>query len=95
MCFKSLEGKPKGKAQKRTISVSGGLELLQMVSEKDTKRCASEEAIPQRGVDTRRCASKDDRPRRGVDLVGIPHLLEKETSASEDAGPGGGGEGRL
>ena len=38
------------------------------------------------GVDTRRCASKDAGLRRGVDW-GVPHRLEKGTSASEDAGP--------
>ena len=46
-----------------------------MVSESDTRRCASEEAEPQRGMDTRRCASKDAGLLR-VDL-GVPHLLEK------------------
>ena len=40
-------------------------------------RCASKETELRRGVDTRRCASKEG------GLV----LLEKRTSASEDAGP--------
>ena len=31
---------------KRTISTSGGLELLQMVSEPDTGRCANEDVVP-------------------------------------------------
>ena len=35
---------------KRTISTSGGLGQLQMVSELDTGQCASEEARPLRGV---------------------------------------------
>ena len=39
------------------------------------------------GVDTRRCASKDAGALKGVDLVGVPHPLEKETSASEDVRP--------
>ena len=56
-----------------------------MVSEPDTGRCASEEAEPRRGVDTRRCSSKDVGPQRGG--FGVPHQLEKGTSASEDAGP--------
>ena len=38
------------------------------------------------GVDTRRCANKDTGP-KGVDLAGVPHRLEKETNASENAGP--------
>ena len=36
---------------KRIISASGGFWLLQMVSESDTERCASEDARPSRGVD--------------------------------------------
>ena len=36
---------------KWTISASGGLEILQMVSEPDTERCASEDAGPPKGVD--------------------------------------------
>jgi len=34
---------------KRIISVNGGLELLQMVLELDIGRCASKDAVPQRG----------------------------------------------
>ena len=37
--------------QKRTISVSDGLGLLQLVSEPDSKRCASEGTRPRKGVD--------------------------------------------
>ena len=40
-----------------------------------------------KGVDTRRCASKDAGPQRGVDLGAVPHRLEEGKSASEDAGP--------
>ena len=43
----------------------------------------------------RQCVSKDVGSRSGVDL-GVPHRLEKRTSASEGAGPrgrGGGGSG--
>ena len=36
---------------KRTISTSGGFGLLQMVSESDTRQCASEDVEPLRGVD--------------------------------------------
>ena len=35
---------------KRTISISGGVGLLQMVLELDTRRCASEDAGPPREV---------------------------------------------
>ena len=48
-CFKNLEGKLERKSLKRTISVSGRLELLQMVSEPDTGRCANENARPRKG----------------------------------------------
>ena len=34
-----------------------------------------------KGVDTRRCASKDAGPRRGVDLGAVPHRLEEGKSA--------------
>ena len=34
---------------KQTISTSGGLELLQMVSEPDTGRCVSKNVMPPRG----------------------------------------------
>ena len=40
-----------------------------------------------KGVDTKRCASKDAGPQRGVDLGAVPHRLEEGKSASEDAGP--------
>ena len=36
---------------KWTISASGGLRLLQMVSEPGTEQCASEDAGPLKGVD--------------------------------------------
>ena len=42
--FKTLRESPK-----RTIFVSGRLELLQKVSEPDTKQCVIEEAEPRRG----------------------------------------------
>ena len=83
--LKTLRGKPKRENLNRTISFSGGLGLLQMVSEPDTRRCASEEAKLRRGVDTSGCASKDSGPRMRVDL-GVPHRLKKETSASKDVG---------
>ena len=44
MRFKTLRESPK-----RTISVNGGLELLQMVLDPDTGQCASEDARPPRG----------------------------------------------
>ena len=42
MRFKNLEGKFERKSPKRTISASGGLRLLQMISEPNTWRSASE-----------------------------------------------------
>ena len=47
--FKNLERNPERENPKRTISASGGLGLLLMVLEPDTRRCASEETEPQRG----------------------------------------------
>ena len=64
-CLESLKGKPKKKSPKKTISAHGGHEPLQLVSESDIERCASEEAVPRRGVDTRQCARKDAWPQRG------------------------------
>ena len=62
-----------------------------MISEPNTGRCVSLLTVPQRGIDTRWCASKDVGLQRGVDLGGgVPHRLEKGTSASKDAGPKGG-----
>ena len=49
MDFKNFEGKLERESPKRTIYTSGGLELLQMVSESDTRQCVGEEAKPQRG----------------------------------------------
>ena len=47
--LENLEGNPERESPKRTIFASRGLESLQMVSESDTGRCASEEAELQRG----------------------------------------------
>ena len=57
-----------------------------MVSEPNTRRCVSKEVELRRGVDKRRCVSKDAGPQRGVDW-GVPHRLEKGTSANENVGP--------
>ena len=43
--LKTFEGKPNGKAQRR-LSINTGLHVLQMVSELDTGRCASEDVGP-------------------------------------------------
>ena len=51
MRFKNLEGKPERESPRRTISSNGELGLLQMVLESDTGRCASEDAVPPKGVD--------------------------------------------
>ena len=47
--FKILRGSPEGKAKKMTIFASGRLGRLQMISELDTKQCASEDTGPSRG----------------------------------------------
>ena len=47
--IKNLEGMPERESPKRTISVTGELGLLQMVSKPDTRRCVRKEAEPQRG----------------------------------------------
>ena len=84
MRFKNLEGKPERKNPKKTIFASGGLGLLQMVSEPDIGRCASKDVEPRMGVDNGRYVSEDVRPRREVDCE-IPQRWEKGTSANEDA----------
>ena len=55
-----------------------------MVSKPNIGQCASKKDEPWMGVDTRRCASKDASPKGGG--LGVPHQLEKGTSASENAG---------
>ena len=51
MRFRIVRLTAKRNGSKRTIFVNGGFGLLQMVSEPDTGRCASENAGPSRGVD--------------------------------------------
>ena len=51
MRFKTVRLTAIRNGPKWTISASIGLGLLQMVSELDTGRCASEDAGPLRGVD--------------------------------------------
>ena len=46
MPFKNFKGKLRRKSPKRTVSASGEFELLQMVSEPDTKRYANEDVAP-------------------------------------------------
>ena len=45
--FKNLEGKPERESPKKTIFTNGGLGLLQMISEPDTRRYASEDTEPE------------------------------------------------
>ena len=85
MCFKNFGRKLERKSPERKISASGEFGLLQMVSESDIGRWASEEAEPRRRVDMRQCVSKDAGPQREVD-EGVPHQLEKGKSARENAG---------
>ena len=56
-----------------------------MVSEPNTRRCASEEAEPRRGKHEA-VWQQGRRASKGVDW-GVPHRLEKGTNASEDVGP--------
>ena len=49
MLYKNFEGKLERESPKKTIFASGGLGLLQMVLEPNTKRCANEEVEPRRG----------------------------------------------
>ena len=49
MHFKNLEGKLERESPKRTVFASGGLGLLQMVLEPDTRQCASKDVEPRRG----------------------------------------------
>ena len=48
-CFKIVRLTAIRNGSKRAISSSGGLGLLQMVSELDTESCANEDARPQGG----------------------------------------------
>ena len=61
--LKALRGSPK-ESPKRTISASGGLGLLQMISKPDTGQCANEEAEPWRG------RTQGDMPARTLGLEG-------------------------
>ena len=72
---------------KRTISVSGGIGLLQMY-QSQTLRCASKEAELRRGW-TRGGVLARTLGLKGVDC-GVPHQLEKGTSVREDVGHEGG-----
>ena len=51
MRFKIVRLMGKHNGPKWIMYASGGLELLKMVSELDTRQCASEDAGPQWGVD--------------------------------------------
>ena len=51
MRFKTVRLTALRNGPKRTISTSGGLGLLQIVSEPDTKQCASKNLGPPSGVD--------------------------------------------
>ena len=72
----------------RIIFVSGGLGPLQMISELNTGRCASNEAKPRRGMDTRWCANKDTGPRKG--WIGGSHInWRRERVPVKTLGPEG------
>ena len=84
--LKTLEGKPERESQKRTISASGGLGPLQWYQSQRSDDVPARRLFPE-GGDTRRCATKDAEPLKEVDWVGVPHRLEKGSSASNDASP--------
>ena len=79
--LKNNEEKLERENPKRTISVSGGLELLQMVSEPDTEQCANEEAKPRKGWTQSDVPARTVGPRRGVDCEN-PHRLGRRTKHS-------------
>ena len=89
---KNLEGKPKKENPNRTITVSREFGSLQMVSELDTRRCASKEAEPRRG-DTRQYASKDTRSQRG--WIGGLTLIEEGNECKRERWSQRGGLCRL
>ena len=83
--LKSFEGKLERESLKRTISATGGLELLQMVSDPGTgdvsvKRLSLEGGWTRDGVPARTLG-----PEGGG--LWVPHQLEKGMSGSEDGGP--------
>ena len=80
--LKTLRGSSKGKSPKRTISSSGGLEPLQMISKPDGR--LSLEGDGYKTVCQQGCWTS-----KGGGL-GVPHRLEKGTSVSEDARSEGG-----
>ena len=61
---------------KRTISASGGLEPLQMVSESRHQTMCQWEGCSLKGVDTRRCASKDVGS-KGGGFGGVPTSIDE------------------
>ena len=67
-----------------------GLARYKMVSELDTRLCASKETLPRRGVDTRQCASKDAGPQRGWIWRGSHIDWRKERVSARTLGPEGG-----
>ena len=67
---------------KWTISVSGGLEMLQMVSESDIGRCASQDARPPRGWIVRSHIGWKGL-RRPMRLMTIRNMLKRTISTSD------------
>ena len=72
--FKNFEGKSERENPERIISADGGLGLLQMVSEPDTGRCASEDIELQKRMDCeipRRLGRETDK----VDISHVSYVL--------------------
>ena len=80
MRFKTLK-----ESSKRTISASGGLGLLQILSEPCTRRGASEEAEPRRGWTQGGMPARTLSPKREWTRDGVP---------TRTLSPKGGGLGR-
>ena len=90
MRFKNLEAKSKRESPNRTMSASGGLWLLQMVSEPDTERCASEEIKPRRGWTQRGMPARTLGPQKG--WVWRFHIdWRRKRVPARTLGPEGGG----
>ena len=84
--LKTLRGSPKGKAQRRQCRLAVGLGRYKWYQKSQTLGdVRARRLFPEGGRHEAVCQSRRSAP-RGLDLLGVPHRLEKGTSASEDAG---------
>ena len=82
--LKTLRESLKGKVQREQYLLAVDFGLLQMVSEPDSGRGASEETEPQRGGHEAVCQQGRWVPKRGG--LGIPHRLEKKWVSARTLG---------